>query len=109
MSAASTTPPAATCWCWTRAATASSTTARWAAFGPTASMRTELLRRHRRTVRGIGHDADRRAGQVCRYILRHPLERAAKEVLGNVAHVRRNHDVVERSERMIRRQRLAVE
>src|SRR5258708_15096274 len=52
---------------------------------------------------------DRDSCEVCRHVLRHPLPRGAKEVLGDIAHVWGDDDVVERSEGVIPRERLTVE
>src|SRR5713226_2491108 len=67
------------------------------------------LRRHLRTVRGIGHHPYRHSCEVCRHVLRPPLPRGTKAVPVDVAHVWGDDDVVERSEGVIRGERLTVE
>ena len=61
-----------------------------------------LLRRHRRAVGWVGEDADRGSREVGRDVLRHALPIGAEQVLGDVADVRGDDDVVKRPEGVIR-------
>src|ERR1700722_11687507 len=67
------------------------------------------LWRHRRTVGRVGHHPDRYSCEVCRHVLCHPRPCGAKEALGDVAHVRGDDDVVERSEGVLGGKWLTVE
>src|ERR1700683_5218981 len=57
---------------------------------------TGLLRCHRRAVGGVADHPDRRSREVGRDVLRHARPGGAKALLGDVADMRGDDDVVER-------------
>src|ERR1700729_511439 len=67
------------------------------------------LRRHRRTVGRVDHHPDGRSREVRGHVLGHPPPRDTKGLLGDITDVRGDDDVVERSEGVVRRERLTVE